>query len=590
MGPLILLGIFGIIGKLITSVPIYAEELPAEVLYGRAMDSYTTGDFSEAEKLFKKVIKLEPKHKKANKFLKKIEKQKSKRESEQIKKGNYFNAATAYFEKEMYKEAIKEWKKVLKLDSKHSESLRLIKKAKTMLKEKKSAGGGSTSIGKEAFLDAADSKGDNKKQKKEQAVSEKKYKRAQLYFRKKKYSKAVETLKEIIAADSSHLKARELLSKAEQKEAEGISPREKTSAAVKSSPATSKTAPAKTPFLTKKELRELYKKGERAFKAGEYEEAIDYFMQVLISDMDNRKARKYIKRSAEEILRPRIEKINKQRQAMVFDARTLIFASQKKYDVGALYAAAVKNYKKKNYIRASDNLRQIMNVSAGYKDAEKYFNQIESKMYKNSTMGASTDAETLSYAQGYIDWWARKIQGAANEWEKCLAINSRNKEVKEYHGKAKEILEMASRKEYQDEIEAKLKAVFEQGEKLCGQKEYVDAIKKYENVISISEETPISTSLKWSADARLRIEYALGRLKELTAKARKTEEKQVEEKKAEVIDVKSAQRHYTSGLVAYAQGRLREAIREWELALRLNPGHEKARLALQKAKKELGYE
>jgi len=63
-----------------------------------------------------------------------------------------------------------------------------------------------------------------------------------------------------------------------------------------------------------------------------------------------------------------------------------------------------------------------------------------------------------------------------------------------------------------------------------------------------------------------------------------------EVRKAEVIDVKSAQRHYTSGLVAYAQGRLREAIREWDLSLRLNPGHEKARLARRKAKKELGFE
>ncbi|MDO9513468.1 MAG: tetratricopeptide repeat protein [Elusimicrobiota bacterium] len=518
---LIFLGIFGILGKLITSVPIYAEELPAEVLYGRAMDSYKAGDFSEAEKLFKKVIELEPKNKKANKFLKKIEEQK--------------------------------------------------------IKEKSSI---------------KDGQSKKKKEQKELAALEKKYKRAELYFRKKKYSQAIMVLNEIIAADSSHLKAKELLSTAEKKEAEEIARRKKTNVVMEPAPVAPKllSGDAAKLNLTKKEIRELYKKGEAAFKEGKYKEALDYFMQVIIADSGNAKARKYIKKSADEILRPRIEKINKQRQAMVFEARTLIFARQKKYDVGALYAAAVKNYKKKNYIRASDNLRQIMNVSGGYKDTEKYFNQIESKMYKNSTMGASTDAETLSYAQGYIDWWSQQIQGAANEWEKCMALNPRNKEVKEYHGKAKEILEMASRKEYQAEIEAKLKAVFEQGENLCGKKEYVDAIKKYENVISISEETPISTSLKWSADARLRIEYALGRLKELTAKARKTEEKQVEEKKPEVIDVKSAQRHYTSGLVAYAQGRLREAIREWELALRLNPGHEKARLALQKAKKELGYE
>ncbi|MCD6311933.1 MAG: tetratricopeptide repeat protein, partial [Elusimicrobia bacterium] len=437
--------------------------------------------------------------------------------------------------------------------------------------------------------------------KKEQAIIEKNYKRARLYFRKKKYSKAVEMLKEIIAENPAHSKARKLLAKAEKKEAEGIFLRNKTKSAgdrkgrpyaeeKRIAAKKAETPAVKTAGLTKKEIRELYKKGELAFKAGKYKEAIDCFMQVLIAEPGSRKAGKYIKMSAEEILRPRIEEINKQRQAMVFDARTLIFARQKKYDVGALYAAAVKNYKKRYYLRASDKLRQIMEVSEGYKDTEKYFSLIESKMYKNSEMGIATDAETLSYAQGYLKWWAKKIQPAVNEWEKCLALNPRNKEVKEYHGKAKEILEMASRKEYQAEIEAKLKAVFKQGEKLCKKKKYVDAIKKYEKVITISEETPISTSLKWSADARLRIEYALDILKKMTAKVKKKKKKQVEEKKAEVIDVKSAQRHYTSGLVAYAQGRLREAIREWDLSLRLNPGHEKARLARRKAKKELGYE
>jgi len=602
-GVFVLLGIFGILGILLSSVPIYADELPPEVLYGRAVDFYKEGNFREAEKLFKKVVKADTKHKKAKKYLKKIEDREIKLKKIKVKKGNYYNAATGYYQKKMYKEAIIELKKLLKIDSKHSESLRLIKKAKKKLREKKTAGGKKKDLEKRDTAD--DSKGqvsirDNKKQKKEKAALEKKYKRARLYFRKKKYSKAVEILKEIIAAESplwressSYSKARKLLSRAEKKEAEGIAKaagdRKGRPYAEAKRPAAkkAKTPVVKTAGLTKKEIRELYKKGERVFKAGKYKEAIDYFMQALIAEPGSRKARKYIKMSADEILRPRIEKINKQRQAMVFDARTLIFARQKKYDVRALYAAAVKNYKKKNYIRSSDKLRQIMKVSEGYKDTEKYFSLIEGKMYKNSVMGVSTDAETLSYAQGYLDWWAKKIQPAVNEWEKCLALNPRNKEVKEYHGKAKKILEMASRKEYQAEIEAKLKAVFAQGEKLCGRKKYVDAIKKYEKVIDISEETPISTSLKWSADARLRIEYALGRLKKMTAKAPKR--KKVAEKKEEVIDVKSAQRHYTTGLVAYAQGRLREAIREWDLALRLNPGHEKARLARRKAKKELGY-
>jgi len=52
-------------------------------------------------------------------------------------------------------------------------------------------------------------------------------------------------------------------------------------------------------------------------------------------------------------------------------------------------------------------------------------------------------------------------------------------------------------------------------------------------------------------------------------------------------DPKAAQLHYESGLVAYASGKLDEAQREWSITLRMNPAHEKARVALSKVQKEL---
>ncbi len=52
-------------------------------------------------------------------------------------------------------------------------------------------------------------------------------------------------------------------------------------------------------------------------------------------------------------------------------------------------------------------------------------------------------------------------------------------------------------------------------------------------------------------------------------------------------DPKAAQQHYEAGLIAYASGRLEEAIREWTIATRMNPYHEKATNALSKVQKEL---
>ncbi len=52
-------------------------------------------------------------------------------------------------------------------------------------------------------------------------------------------------------------------------------------------------------------------------------------------------------------------------------------------------------------------------------------------------------------------------------------------------------------------------------------------------------------------------------------------------------DPKAAQMHYETGLIAYASGKLDEAMREWRMATRMNPHHEKALNALAKVQKEL---
>jgi tetratricopeptide (TPR) repeat protein len=52
-------------------------------------------------------------------------------------------------------------------------------------------------------------------------------------------------------------------------------------------------------------------------------------------------------------------------------------------------------------------------------------------------------------------------------------------------------------------------------------------------------------------------------------------------------DPKAAQMHYEAGLIAYASGKLDEAVREWRMATRSDPHHEKAALALNKVQKEL---
>lgn len=52
-------------------------------------------------------------------------------------------------------------------------------------------------------------------------------------------------------------------------------------------------------------------------------------------------------------------------------------------------------------------------------------------------------------------------------------------------------------------------------------------------------------------------------------------------------DPRAAQEHYEAGLVAYASGKLEDAVREWRTSVKLDQRHQKAQNALAKAQKEL---
>jgi len=49
-----------------------------------------------------------------------------------------------------------------------------------------------------------------------------------------------------------------------------------------------------------------------------------------------------------------------------------------------------------------------------------------------------------------------------------------------------------------------------------------------------------------------------------------------------------ADKYYKDGLIAYSQGKLPEAIRHWQIVLRIDPDHAKARQAILKAQAESG--
>lgn len=334
------------------------------------------------------------------------------------------------------------------------------------------------------------------------------------------------------------------------------------------------------------------KNGIKEYNSGNYKSAIDYFMSVLATDPKNEKAKKYIKKSADKVLEPERKTIEKERLKLMGEARGAL-NEQKKQNairdkkIKPLFKSAKKYYDKKNFLKATDKFKEIILQYPDYDMAEKYYEKILNDMNSISKEMQTSDLERLSYALGYVSYYKQKLSDAVNEWEKVLQLNPKRDELNEYIIKVKDYLKNSEQLAKEKEIEERVKRFFAEGISNFEKKSWVPCIKKMENVQNICRTEPFPQSLEWHGKAQ---EYITKSVEELSKIAVRPEKSAVSAKPVEAeveIDIAGAEKKYSEGLVLYAQGKLFEAVKKWEVAIRMYPDHEKARRALDKAKKEL---
>ncbi|MBN1824414.1 MAG: hypothetical protein JW803_08855 [Endomicrobiales bacterium] len=249
-----------------------------------------------------------------------------------------------------------------------------------------------------------------------------------------------------------------------------------------------------------------------------------------------------------------------------------------------LYRDAMKDYKKKRYLMAADKFRSIMIEYPEYSAAEVYYNKIENNMGETSQQSLESDFEKVSYAKGYVDYREQKFGDALNEWSKVLQLNPKRDELKEYSERVQAYLKDEERREKEKEIEARIAKAYDGGVADYNAARWVSCIKKMENVQSICKNEPIPTSLEWNNKAA---EYIDRSIKEIARIAKqKAPEEKAKQQEIEV-DVEGSRKKYNEGLVLYAQGKIAEAVRVWEIAVRLDPDNQKAKRAIEKGQEEL---
>ncbi|MBI5574571.1 MAG: tetratricopeptide repeat protein [Elusimicrobia bacterium] len=328
------------------------------------------------------------------------------------------------------------------------------------------------------------------------------------------------------------------------------------------------------------------------YKKGNYKKAIDYFTQVLSLAPKNEKAKKYLKRSADRLLEPERKAIEKERVQLVKEAQKALEEQQKRLakrnkEINPLFKEAKKYYKKKWYLTSTDKFTEILLKYPEYQMAMDYYENIRADMKDIAAQRLTTDLEKLSYAKGYVSYYEQKLPDAVSEWEKTLRLNPKREELESYIRNVKEKLKDAGRLAKENELDEKIKRLFDEGLNNFNGKSWIGCIKKMENVQQICRDEQFPKSLDWHGRAQ---EYITKSVEELSKLAVRPAKPVVPEKPAEVepeIDVAGAEKKYSEGLVLYAQGKLFDAVQKWGVAVSMNPNHEKARRAFQKAKKEL---
>lgn len=331
--------------------------------------------------------------------------------------------------------------------------------------------------------------------------------------------------------------------------------------------------------------------GDEAFGKKNYPAAMDSYMQALLIAPDGRAARLRLEKTAQKILEPEKKRIEAERRQVMAAYRKLM-GKRKVESIDSMYAKAVSNYNKKNYLKSYEGIRKIISVNPDFKNVKFYDNNITEDMRGTAVADTIPDMEKLSYAKGFTAFYFDKnIAEASRQWERVLAINPRRVEVSDYLKNAKDILEALERDRRIAEITARLAALYGAGEKEFDAKKYVPSIKEWEKVVDLArKESDVPEAPAWETKARDSISAALAEIEKLAKKPPTAPPKGSEPKKPEpeaVIDEAAANRYYQEGMVAYAQGRLREAVRSWDLALRMNPGHDRARKARERAEAEL---
>ncbi|MDR3049887.1 MAG: hypothetical protein LBV16_08685 [Elusimicrobiota bacterium] len=237
-----------------------------------------------------------------------------------------------------------------------------------------------------------------------------------------------------------------------------------------------------------------------------------------------------------------------------------------------IYEQAYDFASDEQYLRSSDILLQILAVNPKFSPASSLYEQIYSKMRALAVDERNLNIGKVSYAKGFIDYYEKNYDGAIAQWSRYIQMKNYNEELQEY------IYKITAMRMVNNGI-----ASFDK-------RQYTDCIKQMGKVEDfIISKRHFSGSLAYYDKARTYIDRSIAALRanfsrlntsEQTVAAQTLSSTAKQQQDDNKNNIEEANRRYEEGLLYYSQGDYLKAGRTWELALRLNPNLEKAKVAI----------
>ena len=388
-------------------------------------------------------------------------------------------------------------------------------------------------------------------------------------------------------------------------------------------------------------------RGVAAFENRQWPEAMEAFLETLREDPSNTEAHAYVTLIAREMEAQRQAVIRDHRLQMLGAASKRL--EENRRDAGALQQAILDTTQAESRARderwrsrceearmersagrllsANDLILQVLAENASFPEAQRELSELQSQIRRTLDSGMSASITERYALEGFYGYGQADYAAALTAWSKARALTEQSypgaqaaRKLEDLHFPA---YEKIARSHVDEEKRlSELKALYEGGVTLYQAKHFTRALEEFRKLAIQDPEYPQLGYYLVQAEAasehertdRLGEEKRQDLERALKAGLAALEKEQLPEAETQFQkvlkddpahpqaraylamvraemqkrhDPKAAQMHYEAGLIAYASGKLDEAMREWHLATRLNPQHEKALNALAKVQKEL---